>query len=95
MKIVNDAIEIVKSKTNNPEYTEYFLDDIYYEMSEREIRISNKWDIDTWIAFILDYVDFCESNTNVIDENNEIDYQTLVVNNGKFTEKYNSYFKSV
>lgn len=93
MKIVNDAIEIVKARTNNPEYAEWFLDSIYYEMSDREIRISNKWNIDTWVAFILDYVNYCELNSNTVDENNNIDYPTLVLNNGKFMEKYNSYFK--
>lgn len=80
------AAEIAKTKVNHTEFISEFFEDVFMDMTDYETQKSSGWDIDTWVSFIVDYVDYRVSNIGV-------DRATVLEHNMTYIQLYNSYFE--
>lgn len=86
MKNYTKAVKIAMTKVNHIEFVRDFYEDIYKCMTNYEKKVSADWDIDTWVAFIVDYADYRFSNIGA-------DSFTIIENNMNYIKLYHSYFK--
>ena len=86
MNSYTKVIEIAMTKVNHIEFVRDFFEDVYNCMTNYEKKVSADWDIDTWVAFIVDYADYRFSFFCA-------DSFTIIENIMNYIKLYHSYFK--